>query len=145
MRRNIHPLPRAGKYMNRLPSARNTHSHRQGWENINSREKLHQFPNTAKHKNTIIHLLPRAEKITPIPKHGKRYPQCQTWKNIQSLPNEKNVHLLPSAGNITATAIAKCGKDCNHCQARENIKHSATRGKHGTGNKQVKSAKSTTR
>ena len=74
----------------------------------------------------------RGKTLHPLPSEGKHYTHYQAQENITPITKRgKTLHLLPSVGNITN--IAK----------RRNINHIAKRGKHGTGNKQVKGAKST--
>ena len=118
----MHPLQRAGniatnatrgKTLHPLPSAGKHYTHYQARENITPITK-------------------RRKTLHPLPSAGKHYTHYQARENITPITKRgKTLHLLPSVGNITN--IAK----------RRNINHIAKRGKHGTGNKQVKGAKST--
>ena len=103
------------------------------------RETLQPFPRAGKHytryqaRENITSITKRGKTLHPLPSEGKHYTHYQALENITPITKRgKTLHRLPSVGNITN--IAK----------RRNIKHIAKRGKRGTGNKQVKGAKSTT-
>ena len=123
-----------------MPNVEKTFNHcqmRKTYTRYQARETLHALPNAERHT-----LLPTWKEIHVMPKVQKKSSHHETRKGMHPLQSAGNIatiakrgktlHRLPSVGNITN--IAK----------RRNIKHIAKRGKHGTGNKQVKSAKSTT-
>ena len=94
--------------------------------------KVRETCNQCHARENITPITKRGKTLHPLPSVGKHYTHYQARENITPITKRgKTLHRSPSVGNIT------------NITKRRNIKHIAKRGKHGTGNKQVKGAKST--